>query len=348
MNILILVFMNLTSASSLGLIFYLLISNWKRESLYPPCGPLPSQENILFKNEYTCSFSFRYRQPNWVAERLTRMNLISKVNRADMSFHRDPELPDRYQPHYSDYSGSRMSQGHLAMAHLHSRSREAIRETFSYANISPQEVSMNSGEWLRIEEWLIGLLKRQHRDSVVYVVSGPIWRESDSSRCIGGGVIPVPTDFFKVVHLAGSDGSSACVGFIVPNVESVGDKEPGEFIVDIDSIESQSGLDLSAMKSEHQLFNSPAPAETPKDEYNWRLTWRLKIACTIDEVRSVVRVAIKRNHFNKSNLLLIEVAKQKVNDLCEDEDVVAALAPGHCRKSSKYREALLYGLSLLD
>ena len=124
--------------------------------------------------------------------------------------------------------------------------------------------------------------------------------------------------------------------------------------MEIEKIEEMSGLDMSDMKSDEDLCHSDRSAcdkEYAPDErtFSWKLAWRLKIAKTIQEVRSVVRVALKRNYFNKDNPTLILSAIQRAEEFCEcDEEVIDTLTPLDCKRSLKYRDALKDALSSVE
>ena len=330
---------------------------------YPSRHNLPSSEFIIRKKGYTASFDCRTKLPKWVAERLTHDNLKRNTNRAQCRFEPDPEIPAEMQATEEDYKGSRMSHGHLAMAALHSGSAEEMQETFSLLNIVPQDVCMNHNEWLTIENFQIDILKQSPPGCVLYVVSGPLWlprldwRSQEwvtSYRCIGSSQIPVPTDLFKVMKFVDHNGESAAVGFIVPNVKHQTERDPCSFKVDIEKIEALAGLDLMDMKSKSDLCHSDKSScereYRPDDRtFSWKLAWRLKIAKTIEEVRSVVRVALKRNYFNKDNPSLILSAIQRAEEFCDcDEEVIDTLTPLDCKRSLKYRDALKDALSSVD
>ena len=322
---------------------------------YPFKHSLPCYDNVILKKAFTVSFNVDTKLPNWVAEELTLDNLKRKVNRENCQFKPDPYLPPEVQACEDDYRGSKLSHGHLAMAGLHAQTHAEMQETFSYVNIVPQDAHVNHKEWLTIENLQIDLLKHSPKGSVLYVVSGPLWlewppRKGITDRYIGPSNIRVPTDLFKVLKLVDERGHSASVGFIVPNArQGSKEKDPAWFKVDIEVIEKCSGLNLIDMKSDCDLCHCDThearPPVTRTD--SWRLAWRLKIARTIQEVRSVVRVAIKRKYFSKQNPSLILSAVQRAEEL-SDEEVLDALTPLDCKRSLPYRSALKDALSSLD
>jgi hypothetical protein len=165
--------------------------------------------------------------------------------------------------------------------------------------------------------------------------------------------MPVPTHLFKVIKMIRSNGVTASSGFIVPNAKCKTASDPLDFKTDLEKIEKAAGLDLSGLKADEELCESTGArvecCMSAEDRItNWRLAWRVKVADTIQEVRSAVRVAIKRKYFNKNNLNLVYFAVERAKELCDTDDILDALTPLDCKKSLKYRDALKDALSLFE
>lgn len=138
-----------------------------------PSLKLPSMENLLLRESYLSSVSFKNKIPNWVAERITEKTCNGKANRNDCVFQVDPAIPLIWSAENKDYVGSGYSRGHMAAAGQHKDTRKAQSDTFYLSgNILPQDLSNNGGDWYRLE-----LLSRELTDyyNDVYVVSGPIF-----------------------------------------------------------------------------------------------------------------------------------------------------------------------------
>ncbi len=136
------------------------------------------------------------RTPLWSAEYLTRTRIeqARKLTRQD-SFRVESRLPHDHRAQLSDYRHSGLDRGHLApngdMADVNTQ-----YESFSLANIAPQNGTHNRNVWRHIETATRNLAIKY---GAVYVVTGVVFDGQTVSR-IGGRVL-VPSHFFKVVYI---------------------------------------------------------------------------------------------------------------------------------------------------
>ncbi len=135
------------------------------------------------------------KTPVFVAERLNRKLLTQAqgMQRTD-KFYAEAHLPSGERANLDDYKGSGFSRGHMAPAGDMS-SKEAMAQSFSLANMVPQDQTHNAGPWSRIEQDTRKYVMRAAGD--VYVYTGPYY--DNKPRSIGYGVA-VPSHLFKVVY----------------------------------------------------------------------------------------------------------------------------------------------------
>jgi endonuclease G len=135
------------------------------------------------------------RTPLYAAERLTRRSVSAarRVERAD-AFHDEDRLPEEDRASLADYVRSGYDRGHLAPAG-DMPSAPAQAESFSLANIVPQNRALNRGLWAAIEESVRRLATERGE---IFVVTGPIF-EGRSVGAIKGRVL-VPTQLFKAIY----------------------------------------------------------------------------------------------------------------------------------------------------
>ncbi|KAF7458943.1 Nuc1p like endonuclease G [Cryptosporidium felis] len=138
-----------------------------------PSSKLPSKENLILRESYLSSVSFKDKIPNWVAEKITENSCNGRAERANCIFQTDPKVPLIWSADNKDYFASGYSRGHMAAAGQHKESQTAQSDTFYLSgNILPQDLSNNGGDWYRLE--LISRnLTKYYKD--VYVVSGPLF-----------------------------------------------------------------------------------------------------------------------------------------------------------------------------
>ena len=135
------------------------------------------------------------RTPLWVAEKLTRESLIRarSVQRED-NFHAEETLPPEDRAELHDYARSGFDRGHMAPA-ADMPSLTAQHESFSLANIVPQQRQNNQILWAAIEG------ATRHMTNLrgeLYVMTGTIF-EGEKIERINGRVF-IPTHIYKAVY----------------------------------------------------------------------------------------------------------------------------------------------------
>ena len=91
------------------------------------------------------------RTPLWSAEHLTRVQLdAARALDREGTFHSDPHLPKRERAELADYARSGFDRGHMAPSG-DMPDRQAQQESFSLANIVPQNPDNNRDLWSDIE-----------------------------------------------------------------------------------------------------------------------------------------------------------------------------------------------------
>lgn len=161
-----------------------------------PAAPRAPHLHALCYDAFAILHSGRTRTPVFVAERLNRQVLqqAQGVPRAD-NFFADARLPLGERAELGDYKGSGYARGHMAPAG-DMPTTSAMAQSFSLANVVPQDPRQNSGPWSKIEQDTRRYVLRAQGD--VYVITGPVF--GSESRPIGGGRVQVPTHLYKLVY----------------------------------------------------------------------------------------------------------------------------------------------------
>ncbi|MGU3408244.1 DNA/RNA non-specific endonuclease [Methylobacterium brachiatum] len=171
------------------------------------------------------------RTPLYSAEHLTRASVAEarKVARDD-AFHEETRLPEAERASLEDYVRSGFDRGHLAPAgDMPTLSAQA--ESFSLANIVPQNRVLNRGLWADIEE---GTRRLASRRGSIFVVTGVIF-SGDAVQQIKGGVL-VPTQLFKALYDPASGEAGAYL--------SRNDESRDWRAVSIDDLTREAGIDV--------------------------------------------------------------------------------------------------------
>ncbi|MBP1180302.1 endonuclease G [Methylobacterium sp. PvR107] len=206
------------------------------------------------------------RTPLYSAEHLTRASVAeARTVVRDDSFHEEARLPENQRASLEDYVRSGFDRGHLAPAGDMPTLR-AQAESFSLANIVPQNRMLNRGLWADIEESVRRVASRR---GSIFVVTGVIF-SGDAVQQIRGGVL-VPTRLFKALYDPASGQAGA---YLAPNDAS---KDWGA--VSIDELNRDSGIDVfpslpAAVRTTAMILPDPH-ASARSDEHRPRReeTW---------------------------------------------------------------------------
>lgn len=136
------------------------------------------------------------KTPVYVAERLNRKLLqqAQGLPRTDRFF-ADARLPMAERAELEDYKGSGLARGHMApAADMHNA--DAMAQSFSLANMVPQDHTQNAGPWAEVEKATRSYVMRAQGD--VHVLTGPVFE--GRTRTIGPGKVHVPSHIFKLVY----------------------------------------------------------------------------------------------------------------------------------------------------
>ena len=179
-------------------------------------------------DEYAVGYSATSRTPLWSAEDLTAAQLAVHVPRKD-DFHAEAQLPAEARAEIADYSRTGFDKGHMTPADDES-TPEAERQSFSLANMVPQNPKLNRGLWARIEKTVRDLAER---DGQVYAVTGPIFADSS---VVPDGRVRVPSETFKAID----DPNGKILGAYVADNSADGKYEE----VSVAKLDAMIGLDV--------------------------------------------------------------------------------------------------------
>lgn len=162
----------------------------------PPIVPAGRALRELCFSSFAILHSGSTQTPVFVAQRLNRKMLIQAqaVQRTDR-FYAEARLPAAERAELGDYRGSGYSRGHMAPAgDMHNP--EAMAQSFSLANMVPQDQRHNAGAWSKIEQDTRKYVMRAKGD--VYIFTGPVYGAGPQTVRIGQ--VAVPSHLFKLVY----------------------------------------------------------------------------------------------------------------------------------------------------
>lgn len=134
------------------------------------------------------------RTPLWSAEHLDARQLASAQGlKRDNAFHAEPRLPRSQRAELDDYARSGFDRGHMA-PNGDMPDRRSQRESFTLANMVPQDGDHNRHIWAPIEN---AVRKMAKKEGELYVITGPAFLGQNVRKV---GNVLVPTHLYKVVY----------------------------------------------------------------------------------------------------------------------------------------------------
>ena len=170
------------------------------------------------------------RTPLWSAEHLTAENIEAAKNLSrENTFHTEPRLPPFARAELSDYARSGYDRGHMA-PNGDMPDRRTQRESFTLANMVPQDADNNRHVWAGIEG---AVRKLAQKEGNLYVITGPAFIGGNLKKV---GNVLVPTHLYKLVY---SPRQRAGAAFFIEN------RADADYaMLSIAQLEGRVGIDL--------------------------------------------------------------------------------------------------------
>ena len=204
------------------------------ECIERPAPLKGKSEIVLTRKGYTVSYNVDNKIPNWVAWHLTSEHVDGKYKRTG-GYQEDTDVP-KPRATKEDYDSTRWSHGHMCPAADNKWDKRAMTESNLLTNICPQDRSLNSGLWNKIEQ---DCRKWAKKFGDVYIVCGPVLLNREH-EIIGENKIVVPEAFFKVILCLNP--KPKAIGYIVKNNE--GTKKKDQYVNTVDEVERITGIDF--------------------------------------------------------------------------------------------------------
>jgi endonuclease G len=197
----------------------------------------PETRELCF-NVFTVMHSGLTRTPLWSAEHLEAHEVESAQQLTrENSFHAETRLPAAQRAELADYARSGFDRGHMA-PNGDMPDRDSQRDSFSLANIVPQDGENNRHLWAGIE----GVVRKMaKKEGELYVVTGPAFLGSNVQKI---GNVLVPTHLYKLVYSPRQKAGAAWF------VENTADAKPN--VIPIPELERIIGINLLPALSDEE------------------------------------------------------------------------------------------------
>lgn len=164
----------------------------------PAVAPRPTHRALCY-DAFAILHSGESKTAVYVAQKLNRASVADAEEKRTNRFFADARLQSAERATLEDYKGSGFDRGHMAPAGQ-MPTAQAMAQSFSLANMVPQEPQHNQGTWrVSVEDATKKYAGRADGD--VYVITGPVFEPSIAqSRTISPGQVHVPTYLFTLVY----------------------------------------------------------------------------------------------------------------------------------------------------
>lgn len=178
------------------------------------------------------------RTPLWSAEYLRADNIeAARALTRENSFHAEQQLPPGQRAELSDYAHSGFDRGHMS-PNGDMPDRQAQHDSFTLANMVPQDGDNNRHVWAGIEG---AVRKMASREGALYVITGPAFLGTELRKV---GNVLVPSHLYKLVWSPRQHAGAAWL------IENQAGAEPR--VVPVDELERIIGIDLLPTLSRQQ------------------------------------------------------------------------------------------------
>ena len=212
----------------------------------------PKSKELCFEG-FAVMHSGITKTPIWSAEYLTKEKIAAPLKRKD-KFHPESRLSPSERSELSDYAKSGYDRGHMTpSADMGTDSAQA--DSFSLANMVPQDHNNNTGIWSAIEGATRHLA---NKEGGVFVITGAMFK-GDKLKAIGKNNVLVPTQVYKVIFSPKQQKGAAYLC----------DNAPGDAykVVSIAEIETLVGINFFPKLSKAQkekILELPVPKKRGK------------------------------------------------------------------------------------
>lgn len=206
---------------------------------------------ILVNHGYVVGYSPHRLQPLWAAYRVAHADQDVDFDRPHL-YYADQRLDKEVRlaaETFGRHDNIAYHVGHMVPQEVINRQfgRLAQMETFFMSNMSPQQGSLNTGTWQKLENMIRKIEDMPNQRDHVWAVSGPVFGDNPKTILRSGGQeIPIPDAYYSITvdpfrfpwdEMRNVD--VAC--FLIPQ-DTPGGSTLTDFLVDLEDIESATGL----------------------------------------------------------------------------------------------------------
>ena len=153
-----------------------------------------SCSQVIDKEYYDICYSYEHLGALAVGYELNG-SLVNKVNiKKRPSFYVEKTIPKKYRTYNKDYTRSGFDRGHSANDAAFDYSKDSLKSTYSFANIIPQDGTVNRYYWTKAEKHARKMAVKYGKVEVLNLVI-----YSDNPEKLGNSQISIPEGYYKII-----------------------------------------------------------------------------------------------------------------------------------------------------
>jgi DNA/RNA endonuclease G (NUC1) len=222
----------------------------------------------LRKTEYDTFYSSHYKYPLLVHEVITASSGkpapgVERVDRTKIvdPYRKDSAIPEKDQFSFAEYKSLMkygLSPGHNTPAGNHGTTREIWDESFLMTNMTPQEMTFNSGMWVLVEAWSRNLGSNPKIKNV-HCFTGCV-PDDEFVQTAEGVLVNIPTHWFKILTAQDAHNPKTVytLAFYMKNdkmfVKRMETYQLGGFTIPVPKMDSMANLNFNAIMEHYGIY----------------------------------------------------------------------------------------------
>ena len=222
----------------------------------------------LKKTEFDTFYSAHYKYPLLVHEEIKNttgqpapgQERVDRRNIVD-PYRKDDDIPEKAQFSFAEYKTLMkygLSPGHNTPAGNHGTNRAVWDESFLMTNMTPQEMTFNSGIWVLVEAWSRNLGSNS-KITNVHCFTGCV-PDDEFVETAEGVLVNIPTHWFKILTAQDAKNPKMVytLAFYMKNdkmfVKRMETYQLGGFTVPVPKLEALANLKFNAIMEHYKIM----------------------------------------------------------------------------------------------